>query len=891
MSFKYLNRLMFFFTIDIYVKFFILLFLLFSTSAFAQGIIVKGVVYDEVDLPLPFSSVIYQSSTNKHDTGFGITDTLGMYQLKLKKGQRYKLEIKSLGFKPLVQEIVAQSSKLLQHRLQVAPDTLKEIIVKADIRPIIDNDSLRIYNVDKFNKGNEKKLKDVLRNLPGIQVNEKGDVYFEGKKVNSINVEGEKFFIGGTRLASSYLPSHVISAIEVLKNAPSIIDPSVSDRITLNVKLKRKNSKFWFGDFTTAAGIGGETRYLLSPLVFYYSKSTRFNTINKFSNNGETPFTLEDYINYKGGLKTLINDYESINFKTNLLRSDYNRLSFYDEDIFTVNNINQKLKNELKIESNLLIFNNYSLMRNNSFIQYNDASSNEESRSANTISNGHLIDFNVIAQKEFKRSNTLNLNLTSRNEFSENEDLFISSFADIRNSIFQNIEDDTQENRIKLDYSKKWKNTMRLNAAFIYLKNELKKNISLLSTDDLLNNRIESNQPFDQAFDFDSDRVVLNTRLSNLINSKVKFSLGIDSDRHKSNATLFLDNNADQNNVSAIFTANTLAFKPYVNLKGSYKDFYFKVNSSFMYYSINNNQNALETFFRDTQFPLKVSLNYSPSRNIDYSINLSHNIFLPDHLSLYQSERVTNFNTVVMGNANLKAQRNLTYSSYFNYQPKLGRNYSLSIKYDIIRDAIRQSINVDRNNVVFSYLNLANPEKQLSVDFSYFSNQTADSSFRLNLSNTRISSVNIINDIPTDVSSVIYNLESNWLENWNSLLSTDTHLQTAYNQIESDDLNRSFYSFNVSNTFVFNIIKYTSFKFNSSSIINFNGNENFQFLNISNLFFNYTPIDSMFEYGLDIRNIWNYKDQLNFQNGISSVVRSSRRIQPRTISIRASVSF
>jgi hypothetical protein len=55
-----------------------------------------------------------------------------------------------------------------------------------------------VYDADSFNTGTERKLEDVLENLPGVEINEDGQIEVEGKVVNKLMVNGKDFFDGDT---------------------------------------------------------------------------------------------------------------------------------------------------------------------------------------------------------------------------------------------------------------------------------------------------------------------------------------------------------------------------------------------------------------------------------------------------------------------------------------------------------------------------------------------------------------------------------------------------------------------------------------------------------------------------------------------------------------------
>ena len=80
--------------------------------------------------------------------------------------------------------------------------SLDEIELTYEMPVTISGDTLT-YNADSFNKGTERKLEDVLKNLPGVEINDDGQVEVEGKVVSKVMVDGKDFFDGDSKLATN----------------------------------------------------------------------------------------------------------------------------------------------------------------------------------------------------------------------------------------------------------------------------------------------------------------------------------------------------------------------------------------------------------------------------------------------------------------------------------------------------------------------------------------------------------------------------------------------------------------------------------------------------------------------------------------------------------------
>ncbi|MGB0788855.1 MAG: TonB-dependent receptor, partial [Marinirhabdus sp.] len=182
-----------------------------------------------------------------------------------------------------------------------------------------------VYNADSFNTGNEKKLGDVMKNLPGVEVNDDGEIQVEGKTVSKVMVEGKDFFDGDSKLATKNIPANAVDKVQVLRNYNEVGQMrglgNDQDNIAINIKLKEGKKNFWFGEVTAGAGTVGDdaTGYLVHPKLFYYSPEYSINLITDFNNIGEVPFTFRDYFNFTGGFRNF-NQRGGTNF--NISQSD-----------------------------------------------------------------------------------------------------------------------------------------------------------------------------------------------------------------------------------------------------------------------------------------------------------------------------------------------------------------------------------------------------------------------------------------------------------------------------------------------------------------------------------------------------------------------------------------
>lgn len=282
--------------------FFIAIFGFVFTSN-SQMVTLKGNVKDSLQNPLAFANVIAKPKDISKNLQFAITDEEGMYRLSLTKDDVYTISISYLGYNPVDYPFIATKTTTKNFILKETKNQLEEVVIEM---PVVVKQETTIYNTKYFTDGTERKLKNVLKKLPGVEVDKNGGVTVQGKKVTRMLVDGKKFFNGGTKLAVDNIPADAIDKVEVLENYNEVTflkNISDSDEMAMNIKLKKNKKNFLFGD--VEAGKGNEHYYRTHANLFYYSPKTNVNFIGNLNNTGEKTFTFKDYMNFQGGINAV----------------------------------------------------------------------------------------------------------------------------------------------------------------------------------------------------------------------------------------------------------------------------------------------------------------------------------------------------------------------------------------------------------------------------------------------------------------------------------------------------------------------------------------------------------------------------------------------------------
>jgi hypothetical protein len=330
-----------------------LLLLFFTTLSLAQSQVITGVVAEENRKPLESANIIAKPLQEKASLKFAIADNKGRYRLELDKGVKYEITVSYIGYVEQVWITTTDDASITHDFiLQPTGEQLKEIVIKHLFKPIVIKKDTMTYDVKSFANGNERKMKEVLEKLPGVEVDKKGNVTVQGKKVTKMLVEGKSFFGGGSKLAVENIPADALDKIEVIDHFNEVgflKQVSDSDDLAMNVKLKADKKKFVFGDVEAGGEVGNVNKgfYLAHIALFYYSPKTNLSFIGDANNIGKRTFTFDDLLRFGGGMSSFLSGRKSF---TNLysFASDNNEV-VQNKSQFAALNFSHNFSNKLEI--------------------------------------------------------------------------------------------------------------------------------------------------------------------------------------------------------------------------------------------------------------------------------------------------------------------------------------------------------------------------------------------------------------------------------------------------------------------------------------------------------------------------------------------------------------
>jgi len=694
------------------------IFLLIFSFSYSQ-IKLEGYVKDSLGNGLELANVIAINKATSALDSYGITNENGRYKLNLKKNTIYSIQVSYIGMKSAAERLETLTSDVTKNFILQEDNLLDEVELTYEMPVTVSGDTLT-YNADSFNKGTERKLEDVLENLPGVEINDDGQVEVEGKVVTKVMVEGKDFFDGDSKLATKNIPSNAVDKVQVLKNYAEVGQLSGvtnnQNNVALNIKLKEGKKNFWFGNIL---GGGGEPEvhpktdnlYLIQPKLFYYSPEYSLNFIGDLNNIGEVAFTRRDYFNFTGGFKRpSATSGTSINLGNNdigFLTLQNNRAKDINTK-FGAANFSWSPKSSLDLGGFAIFSNSRNELQENRSIQYTDAGigiPNEETQS-NTFQENNLGMLKLSTKYQPDANNQLEYEIFGQLSQSEQDQRFFSS---INQSIDQ-IEEVTPFNvsqNLNYYYTLDDKNIFALEAQHVLKDEDPLYNAILedkFSYDDTAENlgldQFQSNYNLSQEKRVQSNQLDAKLDYWRILNKKsnLNFTLGTIFSHQKfdSNIFQFLDDgslyDSSPTDVSDVNSIDYRFTDLYLGLHYRLKTGIFTITPGISghAYNVNNTQfgqKATDNFFRFLpDLNVIVQLKKSETLNLNYRMQTQ----FTDVSNFASALVLNNYNSLFSGNPYLENALShnvsLFYYSFnmFNYT-----NVFASLNYNKSIDNIR----------------------------------------------------------------------------------------------------------------------------------------------------------------------------------------------------------
>ena len=236
---------------------------------------------------------------------YTITDKTGVFNLEDESGDpSLNLYISYVGYKTYFQNIKLDKRDIDLETipLEVNSGALDEVIITSTAPVTIKKDTLE-FNVKSFKTKKNANVEDLLRELPGVEVDEEGKIKVNGKEVNQILVNGKPFFGNDPTITTKNLTKDIIEKIQVVdtktKSEAFTGEAGDSESKTINLTIKKENNKGVFG--RVSAGGGTDERYELAGMVNLFDNDRRVSILAGGNNTNSPGFSFGEISKMLGG--------------------------------------------------------------------------------------------------------------------------------------------------------------------------------------------------------------------------------------------------------------------------------------------------------------------------------------------------------------------------------------------------------------------------------------------------------------------------------------------------------------------------------------------------------------------------------------------------------------
>lgn len=283
----------------------------FTLVSQAQNFSIKGTVTDPENTGLPSATVLLLNPGDSTMVNYGLSNLSGSFEIRNLARREYLMRITYIGFGTHFEKIVPPEGNLLDLgtiQLENERVTLLEVMVQDERIPMrVKNDTIE-YDALAFKPLPNEVVEDLLKRLPGIEVQSDGGVVAQGETVRRVLVDGKEFFGRDPKMATQNLPADAVSKVHVFDQRSEQalftgIDDGQRER-TINLELKEDRKEGLFGNSSLAYGT--DERFQGKTNINRFDNKGQLSILGMGNNVNQTGFSMGEYLNFSGGAQSLL---------------------------------------------------------------------------------------------------------------------------------------------------------------------------------------------------------------------------------------------------------------------------------------------------------------------------------------------------------------------------------------------------------------------------------------------------------------------------------------------------------------------------------------------------------------------------------------------------------
>lgn len=273
---------------------------------------VKGVIFDSIaKQPVPGATITVLQQSDSSLVTFTMTGSSGEFHLTNIGFGDYRLLVTHINYHNSNTHFsLKESAKHVDLGNVIANDkskVLEEVVLRAEAPPVtLIGDTVQ-YNAGSFKVQPNAVVEDLLKKLPGIQVEKDGTVKAQGETVRKVLVDGKEFFGNDPKVATKNLPADAVDKVQVYDKPSDVaqltgFDDGQSEK-TINLKLKEDKKKGVFGKVN--AGGGTDSRYQGRFNVNSFKGARQMSVLGMGNNTNAEGFSFMDILSFTGGMSQM----------------------------------------------------------------------------------------------------------------------------------------------------------------------------------------------------------------------------------------------------------------------------------------------------------------------------------------------------------------------------------------------------------------------------------------------------------------------------------------------------------------------------------------------------------------------------------------------------------
>lgn len=278
-------------------------------SAQKKGLSVKGQLTDSLQKQQVSDATV--SLVNARDSSlvaFTRTDSAGHFSFRQLKPGKYRLSASQVNFHPKWKNFELETDIDLEAIYMKDRSIMEAVMVTAQRPPVVVNGDTLEFNAEAFKTKPNAVVEDMLKKMPGVEVDKDGTIRVNGKRISRVLVNGKDFFNGDPKMATRNLAADAIDKVQVFeKQSDQSEFTGIDDgnkTPTINLKLKKDKKNAAFGKAGMAAGTKG--RYDGQFNINKFDGDRQLSAIGMANNTNRQGFSLMDMLNFSGQTRKMM---------------------------------------------------------------------------------------------------------------------------------------------------------------------------------------------------------------------------------------------------------------------------------------------------------------------------------------------------------------------------------------------------------------------------------------------------------------------------------------------------------------------------------------------------------------------------------------------------------